>query len=413
MRDRDRVQRDAGAAAATERIPTGRRSSIHRSGKGGSNAKKTLATATAASNDDDGGDAAGTFDGAAPTMPGNADAGNEVAAGPLAADAALPTTRQHASSSAADNDDRSPAAAAAAAAGGDAAEEAGCEKEGAGLSFSLDELVAIIMDVMHSKQEEDERCAAAALPRLAPTAHLQRYLSAKVHGDSSAYSHALNALLCGLDAHKQQQPDIAVFCRILAGEVNEDYFQQHCAFSSQLQRLVAAAAAQEQTEQQEQELGACGSALMDQQQLHLLLQDWGTARLILHGKLQQDNVPSAEQQEQLVQLQQAWLADISRHCGTGNSDLNVASVVAALLLWELQQHVSRLETTVEAFRSADQRRCGTLDGSQFRVFCQQLNDAMSDEEVTLLWQELDKQGTGSITFSTLCACLLPVMGDGA
>lgn len=61
------------------------------------------------------------------------------------------------------------------------------------------------------------RCAAAALPRLAPTAHLQRYLSAKVHGDSSAYSHALNALLCGLDAHKQQQPAIAVFCRVRLG----------------------------------------------------------------------------------------------------------------------------------------------------------------------------------------------------
>jgi Ca2+-binding EF-hand superfamily protein len=88
-------------------------------------------------------------------------------------------------------------------------------------------------------------------------------------------------------------------------------------------------------------------------------------------------------------------------------------VVAALLLWELQQHVVRLETTVEAFRAADERRCGTLDVSQFKVFCQQLNDAMSEEEVMLLWQELDKQGTGSITFSTLCACLLPVMGDGA
>jgi Ca2+-binding EF-hand superfamily protein len=87
-------------------------------------------------------------------------------------------------------------------------------------------------------------------------------------------------------------------------------------------------------------------------------------------------------------------------------------VVAALLLCELQQHVGRLETTVEAFRAADERHTGTLDVDQFRVFCQQLNDAMSDEEVMLLWQELDKQRTGSVTFSTICACLLPVMSDG-
>lgn len=98
---------------------------------------------------------------------------------------------------------------------------------------------------------------------------------------------------------------------------------------------MAAAAAQEQTEQQEQELGACRSALMDQQQLHLLLQDWGTARLTLHGKLQQDDVPSAEQQEQLVQLQQAWLADISRHCGTGEHLLLLASGLAHFCGWLL------------------------------------------------------------------------------
>jgi Ca2+-binding EF-hand superfamily protein len=88
-------------------------------------------------------------------------------------------------------------------------------------------------------------------------------------------------------------------------------------------------------------------------------------------------------------------------------------VVAALLLCELQQHVGRLETTVEAFRAADERRSGTLDAEQFKVFCQQLNDAMSDEEVMLLWQELDKHSTGSVTFSTICACLLPVMTDSA
>jgi Ca2+-binding EF-hand superfamily protein len=100
-----------------------------------------------------------------------------------------------------------------------------------------------------------------------------------------------------------------------------------------------------------------------------------------------------------------WLA--------GSTSVQADDVLAALLLWELQQHVGRLETTVEAFKAADQRRSGTLDIHRFRVFCQQLNDAMSEEEVLLLWQELDKQGAGSITFSTLCACLLPVMSDGA
>jgi hypothetical protein len=72
------------------------------------------------------------------------------------------------------------------------------------------------------------RCAEAALPRLTPTAHLQRYLSTKVHGDSSAYSHALNALLCGLDAQKQQQPEVAVFCRVRFGAVRDKLFHhQH------------------------------------------------------------------------------------------------------------------------------------------------------------------------------------------
>jgi hypothetical protein len=109
--------------------------------------------------------------------------------------------------------------------------------------------------------------------------------------------------------------------QILAGEVDEDYFQQHCSLSSQLQRLVATAAQEQQQQEQEQQglaaLSDCSSAVLDQQQLQGLLQDWGTARLVLQGKLQQDDELGAEQQEQLVQLQQAWLATVSRHCGRG------------------------------------------------------------------------------------------------
>ncbi|KAF6259430.1 hypothetical protein COO60DRAFT_1513298 [Scenedesmus sp. NREL 46B-D3] len=150
---------------------------------------------------------------------------------------------------------------------------------------------------------------------------------------------------------------------------------------------------QEQQEQEQQGAAAwstCSSAVLEQQQLQGLLEGWGKARLVLQGRLQQGADLSGAQQEQLLQLQDTWLAAIRRSCGTA---------------------CGRLETTVEAFRAADQRRCGTLGLDQFKVFCQQLNDAMSDEEVLLLWQELDKQHTGSVTFSTICACLLPVMSD--
>jgi hypothetical protein len=115
-----------------------------------------------------------------------------------------------------------------------------------------------------------------------------------------------------------------MFLQILAGEVDEGYFQQHCCYTSQLQQVVAAAVQdqqeQEQLEQERQELAAlesCSSALLNQQQLQELLGDWGRARLVLQGKLQQGDEPGVEQQEHLEQLQQAWLAVISRHCGAG------------------------------------------------------------------------------------------------
>eukprot|EP00882_Tetradesmus_deserticola_P032896 GHRQ01037536.1.p2 GENE.GHRQ01037536.1~~GHRQ01037536.1.p2 ORF type:complete len:178 (+),score=84.69 GHRQ01037536.1:282-815(+) len=176
------------------------------------------------------------------------------------------------------------------------------------------------------------------------------------------------------------------------------------------------AAVQQQPEQEQQDgaaWGACSSAVLGQHQLQGLLEGWGKALLLLQGRLQQGADPATVQQEQLLQLQEEWLAAISRHCGTGNTSPCAGSVVDAVLQCMLQQHVGRLETTVEAFRAADQRRRGALGINQFRIFCQHLNDAMSDEEVMLLWQELDKQHTGSVTFSGICACLLPVMSDGA
>jgi hypothetical protein len=109
---------------------------------------------------------------------------------------------------------------------------------------------------------------------------------------------------CALPPHDDLQ--------ILAGEVDEDYFQQHCAFARQLQHL-AMAAMQEQQQQEQQDVetwDACSSAVLEQQQLRGLLEAWGNARLLLQGNLQQGAAPSDEQQEQL-------LAGISRHCGAG------------------------------------------------------------------------------------------------
>jgi hypothetical protein len=111
--------------------------------------------------------------------------------------------------------------------------------------------------------------------------------------------------------------------QILAGEVDEDYFQQHCAFSSELQHLTLTVVQGEQQDEQQgmQAWDACSSAVLEPQQLRGLLEGWGKARLVLQGKLQQDAHPSDEQQEQLLQLQETWLAGISRHCGAG-ADMN-------------------------------------------------------------------------------------------
>lgn len=87
------------------------------------------------------------------------------------------------------------------------------------------------------------------------------------------------------------------------------------------------------------------------------------------------------------------------------------AVVSTLLFWELQHHVARLQATVEAFRAADPQRTGMLDLQSFRVFCSELNDTMTNDEVLMLWDELDKQRHGSVTFRTICSCLLPAMAE--
>lgn len=85
-------------------------------------------------------------------------------------------------------------------------------------------------------------------------------------------------------------------------------------------------------------------------------------------------------------------------------------MVDALLLWELQQQVACLASVVEAFKMADADQSGLLDLQQFRAFCNELNDAMSDSEVQALFsEELDRSGVGFVTLNMICRCLLPAM----
>lgn len=90
--------------------------------------------------------------------------------------------------------------------------------------------------------------------------------------------------------------------------------------------------------------------------------------------------------------------------------VRAGSAVAALLLWELDQHLQHLKPLADAFRTADVRCRGVLGLDQFRVFCRHLNDAMSDEEVQLLWcDELRAAQHGHVTFTAICRKLLPAM----
>lgn len=87
-----------------------------------------------------------------------------------------------------------------------------------------------------------------------------------------------------------------------------------------------------------------------------------------------------------------------------------AGVVDALLLWELEQQVSRLAAVAGAFKAADTASTGLLDLQQFHIFCHELNDAMPDSEVTTLFiNELDRQRVGLVSFNELCRCLLSAM----
>lgn len=90
--------------------------------------------------------------------------------------------------------------------------------------------------------------------------------------------------------------------------------------------------------------------------------------------------------------------------------VRACSVVAALLLWTLQQQLAQCQPLAAAFKAADKAGRSVLGLQEFRVFCGHLNGALSQEEVAVLWQEeLDVQGHGQVTFSAVCRALLPAM----
>lgn len=90
--------------------------------------------------------------------------------------------------------------------------------------------------------------------------------------------------------------------------------------------------------------------------------------------------------------------------------MRAGSAVAALLLWELQQQLLHLKPIADAFRAADRRRQGVLELPAFRGFCRYLNEAMSDEEVQVLFfEELNARDREGVTFTAICRALLPAM----
>jgi len=97
-------------------------------------------------------------------------------------------------------------------------------------------------------------------------------------------------------------------------------------------------------------------------------------------------------------------------CTGPEQAVRAGSAVAALLLWELQQHLAHLKPIAAAFKAADARCQGVLGLAGFRVFCRHLNQAMSDEEVQLLfYEELRGKQHDQVTFTVICRVLLPAM----
>lgn len=90
--------------------------------------------------------------------------------------------------------------------------------------------------------------------------------------------------------------------------------------------------------------------------------------------------------------------------------MRAGSAVAALLLWELDQQLQHLKPIADAFRTADVSCQGVLGLENFKVFCRRLNQAMSDEEIQVLfYHEMRAQQHEQVTFSAICRALLPAM----
>lgn len=201
---------------------------------------------------------------------------------------------------------------------------------------------------------------------------------------------------------------------MLSNELHEDFFfTTHLNLRRRLQQLAVNAVLQGTPRLQRAKprgdvwAHSC-SALLQPHQLQWLLSAWARPRALVLGEVQQAAGTASP-----AQLAAAWDAAICTHSGAGPDDaVRAGGVVAALLLWELQQTVSHLQPLAEAFATADAAGTGVLSFEGFRLFCAQLNEAMRDEEVQVLFEEeLDFAGHGHVTFTAVCQALLPAMSS--
>ena len=77
-----------------------------------------------------------------------------------------------------------------------------------------------------------------------------------------------------------------------------------------------------------------------------------------------------------------------------------------LLRWNLELHEGSLAPIVDAFRVIDDHKQGRLSRDQFFKFCNVINPAISDQEITTLMGTMAHCDSNMVTFSSCAHALV-------
>jgi Ca2+-binding EF-hand superfamily protein len=226
--------------------------------------------------------------------------------------------------------------------------------------------------------------------------HLYSYMN-KRFGLKNLIVENVCAVLRALQTFSSKDNDIAVFQKILANEIDEEFRhvqQQIKDTVSDLLRIYLKGKNRLKSDE------VVGSLLKDKMAGYLVEEEWSNIIKYMYN---------AEDSEMLTRITLDFISKNARD--PENPDVSYTDLTNVLLDFQLKGHDRFLLRFRELFQKFDTDKDGILNYSEFKTLVTRVNPTRDADVISNILKNADPSECGKVTYSDAVACLSPDIVD--